>query len=119
MSYKHRSCTGRSFSMCREDDGCHYTKGPDRRYCRKIGKKAPHKHHSKRHRRHSTYSLLRYLHSRKRHSKRYSRKRHSKRHTKIDSRKRHTRHTRHTKLDSRKRHSKRHTKRRLSSLFLF
>ncbi len=112
MSYKHRSCTGRSFSMCREDDGCHYTKGPDRRYCRKIGKKAPHKHHSKRHRRHSTYSLLRYLHSRKRHSKRYSKKRHSKRYSK----KRHSkRHTRHTKIDSRKRH----TKRRLSSLFLF
>ena len=110
MSYKHRSCTGRSFSMCREDDGCHYTKGPDRRYCRKIGKKAPHKHHSKRHRHHSTYSLLRYLHSRKRHSKRHTR--HSKRHTRHS--KRHTRHTkRHT------RHTKRPSKRRLSSLFLF
>ena len=106
MSYKHRSCTGRSFSMCREDDGCHYTKGPDRRYCRKIGKKAPvaHKHHSRRHRKYSTYSLLRYLHSKKRHSKRhtkgYSKKRHTKRYTKGYSK-------------------KRHTKRRLSSLFLF
>jgi hypothetical protein len=93
MSYKHRSCTGRSFSMCREDDGCHYTKGPDRRYCRKIGKKAPvaRKHNSKKNRKHSTYSLLRYLHSRKRHvkSKKLSRSR------------------------------KRHTKRELSSLFLF
>ena len=81
MSNKHRSCSGRSFSMCREDDGCHYTKGPDRRYCRKIGKKAPvARRHSKRHR-HSTFSLLRYLHSRKRHSrKRHSRKRHTKRH---------------------------------------
>ena len=93
MSYKHRSCTGRSFSMCREDDGCHYTKGPDRRYCRKIGKKAPiARRHSKRHKRHSTNSLLRYLHSRRRHTR---------------SRKRHTR--------SRRKNSKR----RLSSLFLF
>ena len=104
MSHKYRSCTGRSFSMCREDDGCHYTKGPDRRYCRKIGKKAPvARRHSKRH---STFSLLRYLHSRKRHSRR---------HTRRHSRRRHSR--RHTKKPSHSR--KRHTKRRLSSLFLF